>query len=182
MITGNVLFKNLFKLMTFLLVALCLPAAGQVLAQQPPADSAPRLNPSLGIVDSFVNSAEASAAGAGWTRVIFRWDVIQPGGPADWKPANVPDPLLNAEVEAGREIVGVIIGTPAWASPDGASTAVPPVEFWGDFIFKLATQYKGRVNRWVVWNQPDITDPASPNFTWAGTEEDYFRILKEAYL
>jgi hypothetical protein len=147
-----------------------------------PSETSSRLSTTMGVVDGFMNSQEATAAGAGWTRVFFRWDVIQPGGPSDWKPANVPDPLLDAELEAGREVVGVIIGTPAWATDSGSSTAVPPMDFWGDFVFRLATQYRGRVNRWVIWNQPDVNNPASPNFTWAGSEEDYYLLLKEAYL
>jgi hypothetical protein len=156
-----------------------MPATAQ---ESEPSATANRLNPQLGVVDGFVNSGEATAAGAGWTRVFFRWDVIQPGGPSDWKPANVPDPLLNNELEAGREIVGVIIGTPAWATEVSNSTAVPPLEFWGQFVTRLAVQYRGRVNRWVIWNQPDVDDPSSPNYTWAGSDEDYFRILKDAYL
>jgi hypothetical protein len=167
-----------------LLVLLCLGVWYMPATAQESDTSGPtrKLNTEIGVVDGFINTDEATAAGAGWTRVFFRWDVIQPGGPSDWKPANVPDPLLNGELEAGREIVGVIIGTPGWATESGSSTAVPPMEFWGDFVFKLATQYRGRVNRWVIWNQPDVDDPASPNFTWAGTDEDYFLLLKEAYL
>jgi hypothetical protein len=135
----------------------------------------------FGVVDSFVNSAEASAARVGWTRVFFRWDVIQPGGPSDWKPANVPDPYIDAEVAAGREIAAVLIGTPSWATESGTSTAAPPLEYWGDFVYKVAGQYKGRVQHWIIWNQPDVTDPASPGRTWDGTEADYYRLLKEAY-
>jgi hypothetical protein len=161
-------------LLTVALWASSLP----VLAQDPPPTP---LHPQFGIVDSYVDSAEAIAAGAGWTRIIFRWDVIQPAGPADWKPANVPDPFLDAEVQAGREVVGVIVGTPAWASDNGNSTGVPPLEYWGDFVYKLAGQYKGRVNRWIIWNQPDVTDPNAAGHTWSGTEEDYYLLLKEAY-
>lgn len=135
----------------------------------------------FGIVDSFVNPAEATAAGAQWTRIVLRWDVIQPGGPTDWKPANVPDPQLEAELAAGREIVAVLIGTPAWATESGRSTAVPPLEAWGDFVFKVATQYQGRINRWVIWNRPEVTDAASPNYTWAGSVEDYYQLLKVAH-
>ncbi|MEW5961292.1 MAG: hypothetical protein AB1801_26510, partial [Chloroflexota bacterium] len=146
-------------------------------AQEPPAPFDPR----FGLVDSFVNTAEANAAGAGWTRIFLRWDVVQPGGPSDWKPANVPDTFLEAEIAAGREVVAVLIGTPAWATPGGASTAVPPIEFWGDFVFKIAAQYQGRIKHWVIWHQPDVIDPASPNHTWDGVEADYLRLLKEAY-
>lgn len=142
----------------------------------------PSLAPRFGIVDSFVNTAEANAAGAGWSRIFLRWDVIQPAGPSDWKPANVPDDLLNAEVAAGREVVAVLIGTPAWATESHFSTAVPPLEFWGDFVYKVANQYKGRINHWVIWNQPNITDPTAPGYTWDGNAEDYYRLLKEGYL
>ena len=169
-----VIWKTLCTIVFFLITVVLLPLSATAQEPSPP-------DPRFGIVDSFVASGEATVAGTGWTRVFFRWDVIQPGGPADWKPANVPDPFLNAEIEAGREIVGVIIGSPAWASEQGVSTAVPPTEFWGDFVFKLATQYKGRVTHWVIWNQPDVTNAALPGYTWSGTEEDYYRLLKEAY-
>ncbi len=157
------------------------PAA---VAQDPPpeAETPAPFDPRFGLVDSFVNIEEANAAGAGWSRIFLRWDVVQPGGPSDWKPANVPDTFLDAEIAAGREIVAVLIGTPAWASASGDSTAVPPLEYWGDFVFKIATQYQGRIKHWVIWHQPDVTDPASSNYTWNGTAEDYYRLLREAYL
>jgi hypothetical protein len=150
---------------------------GPVAAAQEP----PPLNPRLGLVDAFVNSPEATAAGAGWSRIFLRWDVVQPAGPGDWKPANVPDTFIDAELAAGREVVAVLIGTPAWATPTGASTAVPPLEHWGNFVAQIAAQYRGRINHWVIWNQPDVLDPASPNHTWDGSEEDYFALLREAY-
>ena len=169
----------------FILALLLIILAGSAtpaIAQEPPPTAEPNVDPRFGIVDTFVNSQEATAAGAGWTRVFFRWDVVQSGGASDWKPTNVPDPLLNTEFEAGREVVAVLIGTPTWATNRGLSTAVPPTEMWGDFVFKLATQYKSRIKHWVIWNQPDINDPTSPNYTWDGTEQDYFNLLKEAYL
>ena len=164
-----------------LLVALLInPAPAQAQDPTSPETNSP-FDPRFGVVDSFVNTAEANAAGVGWTRVFFRWDVVQPGGPSDWKPTNVPDTFLNAETEAGREVVAVLIGTPAWATDSRISTAVPPLEFWGEFVFKIATQYQGRIKHWVIWHQPDITDPASASYTWAGNEEDYYRLVKEAY-
>lgn len=165
-----------------LLLLLLILTPAPTLAQDPaPTAAPPRFDPRFGIVDSFVNTAEANAAGAGWTRIFFRWDVIQPGGPSDWKPTNVPDPLLEAEIASGREVAAVLIGTPAWATESGTSTAVPPLEYWGDFVYKIATQYKGRIKHWIIWNQPDVTDATSPNHTWDGTVEDYYHLLKEGY-
>jgi hypothetical protein len=179
-------YLTLYRIGLLFLLLLTWPAS-LGLAQDPtptPAgpSSAHPFDPRFGVVDSFVNTAEANAAGAGWTRVFFRWDVIQPAGPADWKPTNVPDTLLDAEISSGREVAAVLIGTPAWASESGTSTAVPPLEYWGDFVYKIASQYKGRINHWIIWNQPDVADPASPSHTWDGTTEDYYRLLKEAYL
>lgn len=173
-----------FKLLGLPLL-ICFILITPVAAQDPPPpqpETQPAFDPRFGVVDSFVNTTEANAAGVGWTRVFFRWDVVQVGGATDWKPTNVPDTFLNAEIAAGREIAAVLIGTPAWATESGTSTAVPPLELWGDFVFKIATQYKGRINHWIIWNQPDIMDSSSPNYTWAGNEEDYYRLLKEAYL
>ena len=63
--------------------------------------------------ETFVNAEAATGAGAGYTRIILRWDVIQPAnGADDWKPANVPDPFIEQELAAGRQVVGLLIGTP----------------------------------------------------------------------
>lgn len=179
MTTGR-LYRR-FKRTGLLLAILLLLSFSPVLAQEPEDEAQSPFAPRFGIVDSFTDTAEANAAGAGWTRVFFRWDVVQPGGPSDWKPTNVPDNLLNAEIAAGREVVAVLIGTPAWATESRTSTAVPPREFWGDFVFKIANQYKGRIRHWVIWNQPDVDDPSSPSYTWDGSVEEYALLLKEAY-
>jgi hypothetical protein len=160
------------------LVCLLVPGAmvGSAQTTQP--------DPRFGIVDAYVNSAAATEAGAGYTVVTFRWDVIQPGGVDDWKPANVPDPFIEAELAAGREVVAVLMGTPAWATADGSGNpkAVPDMSYWELFVRRMAQQYQGRVRHWIIWNQPDVTDPNHPGNTWLGNEEDYFRLLRTAYL
>lgn len=163
--------------LTLLLAGLLLPGAMMVGAQGPSPD------PRFGLVDAYVNSAAASEAGAGYTRITFRWDVIQPGGIDDWKPANVPDPFIEAELAAGRQVVAVLMGTPAWATADGSGSpkAVPDMSYWEHFVRRMAQQYQGRIRHWIVWNQPDVWDLNHPGNTWTGSEEDYFRLLKTAY-
>jgi hypothetical protein len=56
-----------------LLVGSVVPGQDAAAAPTPP-------DPRFGLVESFVNPAAASEAGAGYTRIILRWDVIQPGG------------------------------------------------------------------------------------------------------
>jgi hypothetical protein len=172
MATGSIFrdSKLIYLLLLFFSTLLIIPTPAA--AQEPAGETPVPFDRRFGVVDSFVNTAEATAARVGWTRIFLRWDVIQPGGPSDWKPANVPDPFIEAEIAAGREIAAVLIGTPNWATDGGTSTAVPPLEYWGDFVYKVASQYKGRVKHWIIWNQPDVADPASPGRTWEGSEAD----------
>jgi hypothetical protein len=157
--------------------------AALIAPQRATAESAP-LDPRFGIVEAFANPQAATEAGAGYTRIILRWDVIQPGGPADWKPANVPDPAVAGELAAGREVVAVLIGTPAWASAQGGASArdAPDMFHWEAFVRRMAQHYRGRIQHWIIWNEPDVWDMGHPGSTWAGSEEDYYRLLKTAYL
>jgi hypothetical protein len=136
------------------------------------------------VVEAFFNSTAATEAGAGYSRIILRWDVIQPDGPADWKPANVPDPFVEAELAARREVVAILIGTPKWAAvkPEDGARAVPQMEAWAAFTKRMAQHYAGRIRHWVIWNEPDVWEPGHPGQTWAGTVEDYAQLLKTAYL
>lgn len=172
---------------TCCLLFLALLLAGSAIRPTAVAAQAAPPDPRFGIVETFVNSQAASEAGAGYTRIILRWDVIQPDGPTDWKPANVPDPLIEAELAAGREVVALVIGTPAWAVTPGwsgeiSSRAVPDMDRWAAFLRGLAQQYQGRIRHWIIWNEPDVWMDGHPGKTWDGTVEDYARLLKTAYL
>jgi len=170
--------RNLPLLVGLILFSLLLPGATTGAAQTPAPD------PRFGIVEAYVNSAAANEAGAGYTRIIFQWDLIQPGGAGDWKPANVPDPFIQAELDAGREVVAALTSTPDWAAADGSGSpkAVPDMAYWEQFVRRMAQQYRGRIRHWIIWNEPDVWDVDHPGGTWAGSEEDYFRLLKTAYL
>lgn len=167
--------KRLFTLLTVIFLSLLLTPCS-ALAQGPQPD------PRFGIVETYVDSAAATQAGAGYTRIILRWDVIQPAGRDDWKPANVPDPFIEAELAAGRQVVAVLIGTPAWAAKGADnSRAVPDMEAWGNFTTRIAQQYQGRINHWIIWNEPDVWDLDHQGSTWLGTEAEYVELLKVAY-
>lgn len=166
--------------LAYTLCALCVLCGlvGQAAAQTLPPD------PRFGIVEAFVNANAATEAGAGYSRIILRWDVIQPDSPADWKPANVPDPYVAAELSAGREVVAILIGTPKWAAvkPEDGARAVPNMDAWAAFAKRMAEHYRGRIRHWIIWNEPDVWEAGHPGQTWAGSVEDYARLLKTAYL
>jgi hypothetical protein len=150
--------------------------------------------PVLGIVDAGRSPALARQAGATWDRALFLWQLIQPNGPTDWTLASyVEHSQLKPTLSAGLPVVGVVQGTPGWAAGDwhdGAS-GVPtgldypvddPRNTFGQFMLRLATTYKGRINTWVIWNEPDFLPGESGTWwTWSGNTADFARLLKTGY-
>lgn len=127
----------------------------------------------------------------GWERLFFSWPDMQPDGPDRWDQPYFGDAAIDQEVAAGRELVGLLISTPAWASDGAPLVSVPrglylpyddPGNTWGQFVAGMAKRYAGRIDRWIVWNEPDIWDREHPASTWEGTVEDYYRLVQVAYL
>lgn len=149
---------------------------------------APRTNPRIGLVDAYQAPRAAAATGAGWQRVRFQWPVLQPNGPDEWKPGEISDAQIRREVAAGRQIIGLVIGTPAWAL-DGSGIPrglyLPesdPANVWATFVRSIVTRYRGKIDHWIIWNEPDVWDSSHPGFTWPGSVDDFVQLTKVAYL
>lgn len=144
----------------------------------------------FGVIETYADPASASAIGAGWTRVRFPWADLQPNNDGEWNDAFFTDETLAAELSAGREVVGMIVNTPYWALNDAAVPGVPrglylpeddPGNVWATFVRQIVSRYAGRIDRWIVWNEPDIWDPAYPGRTWGGTPQEFFQLQRVAY-
>src|SRR5205823_14882698 len=113
------------------LVAGALRAMFVILALPPPLLAAdPRPAPSavtplpavstsdgwFGMVQGIQAPDLAFQAGARWDRVIFPWSLIQKDGPNAWSEQYFSDAAIQAQVQRGVMMVGVIIYTPQWAS------------------------------------------------------------------
>ncbi|MCI0393347.1 MAG: hypothetical protein L0322_00230 [Chloroflexi bacterium] len=141
----------------------------------------------FGVVESYESPAEATNLGAAWTRVRFQWAEAQAGGPGTWTPG-VSDAQINGEIAAGRLVVGMLIGVPGWA---GDGNQLPqglwlphddPGNTWASFVREAVGRYNGRINHWIIWNEPDVWDVNAPGHTWNGTVEDFFQLQRTAYL
>jgi hypothetical protein len=160
-------------------------APGQ--AQAPPAD------PRFGAVEAFWDTTAAVEAGVAWERILFQWSQLQPNGPDDWNTLHVPDEWLQWAQSQGREAVGLLKNTPCWATdadppleaspPRGLDLPVnDPANTWAAFVRRAVSFYGARgVHRWIIWNEPDIA-PGVYGQEWAGSVEQYYRLLKVAYL
>ena len=141
----------------------------------------------FGVIESFEDAAAADRLGIGWTRARFQWAEVQPDGPRQWQ-SPLDDETLAAELAAGREVVGLLIGIPDWARdrqgvPRGlALPADDPGNTWAVFVTQAVERYAGRIDRWIIWNEPDIDDPEAPGHTWDGDIEQFAQLQRVAYL
>ncbi len=170
-----------------LFTAMAGKSPGPVAGQGGPPD------PRFGVVEAFWDPQAAAEANVGWERILFYWSHIQPTGPDDWNTLHVPDEWLQAAQSQGREVVGVLKNTPAWATdmdppleaspPKGLDLPIDdPENLWAQFVRMVVAHYGQRgVHRWVIWNEPDIR-PGVYGQEWSGTLEQYYRLLKVASL
>jgi len=167
-----------------LAILLALSHWSLAMAEGPPPDVR------FGAVEAFRDPVAAAEACVGWERILFFWSELQPTGPDDWNGYHVPDKWLNLAADAGREVVGLIKHTPAWATdgppgcgvPRGLNLAVDdPNNLWAAFVRRVVGLYAGRIDHWIIWNEPDIA-PGTYGAEWCGSVEDYYQLLKVAYL
>lgn len=172
-----------------LVLALLVVAQSALLVEPAAAQGSPP-DVRFGAVEAFHDPVAAAEAGVGWDRILFYWSELQPNGPEEWNGDHVPDAWLGLAAQYGREVIGLIKHTPAWATEGPVACGVPrgldlplddPGNLWAHFIRRLVGAYAGRVDRWVIWNEPDIELETYGN-EWCGSMESYYRLLKVAYL
>jgi len=178
------------NLVRVLIVAgLCVLTVGPWLTQRTTAQNPPP-DIRFGAVEAFRDPVAAAEAGVGWERILFYWSELQPNGPDEWNGHHVPDDWLNLAAAGGREVVGLLKHTPAWATDGEPGCGVPrglelpvddPGNLWAAFVRQVVEKYAGRINRWIIWNEPDIA-PGTYGAEWCGTPEEYYHLLKVAYL
>jgi hypothetical protein len=177
--------KGLFLMFVVLLFLLAAAPVSWIAAQDAPPDR------TFGVIEAYYRPEEARTLGASWDRIIFHWNGFQPSGADDFDTSVVPQEYLDTARAANRQIVGLIKGTPTWASDSGSPGAVPdgldlpyddPDNLWGAFVIRLVEHYSAQgIHHWIIWNEPDIqAEDGIPEFE--GDVADYFALLKTAYL
>ena len=145
----------------------------------------------FGVVEGNARPDDADKLGVGWERIIVPWWQYQPAGPQEFNTDVLPDSYVRRAQAAGRQIVGLIKGTPGWASSSGSLAALPrglnlpyidPGNPWGAFILKLVGHYAPLgLHDWIIWNEPDIR-PGEGTVEFEGDVADYAQLLKISYL
>ncbi len=131
--------------------------------------------------------ANASDLGIGWTRELYLWVQLADGLDVKRIPVTTTDQHLP---QGSIEIVGLLQWTPPYANGGQDKTVPPngltlpwnhPANAWGQYAYAVAKARAGRVNRWLIWNEPDICQPGMAGHNWAGSVQDYYNLLKVAY-
>jgi hypothetical protein len=152
----------------------------------------------FGVAEGFRDAPVMARVGAGWERVVVSWADIQPNGPGDfsWLGRTIPPRAVAGELSRGVHLAGLLQFTPNWAATDlkDPGRSVPknldlpyddPNNYWGQFVYETVRYYTGRIDEWIVWNEPEFkpTDSAgSGSYTWLGSDEDFARLMRVAYL
>jgi len=140
----------------------------------------------FGVVEAYTAQNTARELNIGWTRVRYHWGEVQADGVDTWTP-ELSDEQIDAQLSAGREVVGLLIGIPDWARdeaglPQGLWLAFDdPDNTWGVFVHDIAARYAGRIDHWIIWNEPDIADTEIAH-SWDGNVDDFYQLQRVAYL
>ncbi|GAB5492017.1 MAG: hypothetical protein Phog2KO_22320 [Phototrophicaceae bacterium] len=167
-----------------LLLIICLPLS--IHAQENQSQDNP-----FGVVEGFWFPEITCDLGVAWERIIFNWAEHQPTGAEDWYTLNVDDRWLSSADACDREVVALLKHTPAWATDGTEGVGVPrglelaidnPDNLWANFVRRAVDYYASRgVNHFIIWNEPDI-DAETYGYEFEGDLEDYFQMLRVAYL
>jgi Glycosyl hydrolases family 39/Bacterial Ig domain len=97
--------------------------------------------------------AKIIASGAKNVRVFASWRALEQQQ-GQFTPYIISgyDDLATAMKAAGIPLYFVVVQTPAWA---GEANSPPPVAAYADFMRRLAEHFKGRVEGYEIWNEPN---------------------------
>ncbi|HEV7665060.1 MAG TPA: cellulase family glycosylhydrolase [Chloroflexota bacterium] len=126
-------------------------------------------------------------AGVTWIRQQLPWEQVEPVargqyvdpkfGDSTWAKF---DDIIDRARGAGLHVVLRLDTSPRWAlPPDAVDGLGPPVhneDYW-DFVGQVAMRYRGRVEAYQIWNEPNLTSE------WGRAAPDpaaYARLLRGA--
>ncbi|MDR2482329.1 MAG: beta-galactosidase [Treponema sp.] len=112
--------------------------------------------------------------GVTWMLTTFYWSGIEPADD-QWDFASY-DAYVDAAKAAGKKVLGVLGYDVPWIHADGKSRYyVPPDKrpYFLDYVRTTAAHFRGRVDAWCVWNEPNFS-------FWSGPEREFFPLAREA--
>jgi polysaccharide biosynthesis protein PslG len=111
-----------------------------------------------------------------WVKQNFSWIDIEGAakGALDWSES---DRVVGAIKDYGLDIVARVDKEPEWARKGASKGPVASYADYGEFLFQMATRYKGKIRAYEIWNEPNL------GREWGGQADavEYVKMLKIAY-
>ncbi len=113
-----------------------------------------------------------------WVKQGFSWREIEGAGKGQFDWVNT-DRMMDQIDSHGLKVIARISTQPAWAGGNYPELGPPDnYQDLADFLTALATRYKGRIDAYQIWNEPNLARewgdrPPSP--------AEYTALLKIAY-
>lgn len=132
----------------------------------------------------------ADDANVGWEVVVFDWSQLQPSASVVLDNSSLDPAIFSDARSAGREIAGLLVNTPDWATEGRPNVGVPEglydvsnssSNLWAAYVRQVVSTYSGSgVKYWIIWDNPNI--PSGVYGTgWEGSMRDYYQLLKVAH-
>jgi hypothetical protein len=122
----------------------------------------------------------AQRGGFHWVKQRFEWRNIEGKGKGQFE-WNEPDRLLSAISRRGLKVIARLDNQPQWASSTVQWPGTGPpdrLSDWTDFLRALATRYRGQIEAYEIWNEPNLARE------WGDKRPDpkaYMDMLKASY-
>ena len=115
--------------------------------------------------------------GIRWLRADMGWPRLEPE-PGKFNFEGM-DAVIEANLSAGLNVLGLIGYSPAWASQGKGENRGSEVnlEAWRRFVRTTVERYQDRIRYWEIWNEPNIP----PFWQPLGDPVAYARLLRAAY-
>lgn len=130
-------------------------------------------------------------AGFHWIRQEFPWEDIEIHGKGDFEDRRHEpyrsawekyDHIVDLAGQYGMEIIARLSNPPTWsrARGDEAGAFAPPDDLndYGDFVEAVVRRYKGRIQYYQIWNEPNIYPEWGER---AVSPEEYTELLKVGF-
>jgi polysaccharide biosynthesis protein PslG len=100
----------------------------------------------------------ARDGGFHWVKQRFEWRNIEGKNKGDFE-WNEPDRIVDAIAQTGLKTIARVDNQPKWASSTiqwPGSGPPDQLNDWTDYLTALATRYKGRIQAYEIWNEPNL--------------------------
>jgi hypothetical protein len=110
--------------------------------------------------------------GVEWILRTFYWSGIErEKGSIDFSSY---DSYVDTGKRAGKKIIAVLAYDTPWLYPNGKRKryiAPENIPFFLDFVGKTVDHFRGRVDAWEIWNEPNF-------MFWSGSDREFFELAK----